>query len=361
MAKGIKFSETEERSRAVLKDIGEGKFAPVYLLHGDDPYFIDLIDRTIASKALGEEMQAFNQIIMYGLDTDCGTVQSYCRQMPMMGGRMVIILREAQNLKKVEDKVEDLEPYVSNPSPSTILVICFKGSDKKHIDQRSRFYKACVSNGVVIETSSPREYEIGGFIRSFVSSRGFEIDPRSVEVLVSHMGTDLSRISRELDKLMVALPVGTKRITSDDIEKYIGISKRFNIFELLNAVLYGKMDEALTIADHLMSNPKENPALLVIKMMYAPFRNMFIVNYLTWRARVKHVPFPSPAEMLQLLHTNDQGKRAITECAQKWDNRKVFRVLGLLREYDAKSKGLDRGDRTDAELVRELILKIFLQ
>lgn len=357
MARGVRFSDQDSTVRRILSDIRSRKFAPVYLLCGEDPYFIDIIDRTLVEGVMPEEERAFNQTIVYGLDTDGGTVASYCLQLPMLGQHTLVVVREAQNL----DRIEALEKYLASPSPTTILVICFKYTGKRKVDKRGKLYKACSTMGVFLETAFPYEYEIGPWLVGFVRDRGFRIDESVVGVLVNHMGTDLSRISRELDKLMVALPEGTVQITADDIERYIGISKKYNIFELQNAVAGGRLKEALTISDRLMSNPKDAPALLVVKTLYSAFRAIFTINYLGWRARVKHIPFPQSAELLSMLHTTERGLRDYTSWAQKWDNRKVFGILKILGEYDARSKGMDRGERTDAELVRELILKIYMQ
>lgn len=355
MAKGtIRFSDCEADFRRLCSEIDAGRFAPVYLLMGEEPYFIDALCERIASKALPEAERAFDQIVLYGRDSDGGTVASYCRQIPMAGSREVIIVKEAQRL----DKLEKLASYTAAPLASTVLVICHK---EKNADKRLQLCKSCKAKGVVFESVRPRDYEIKGWLTGFVRSRGLEISPSSADLLVSHIGTDISRIDNELTKLSVSLPAGTKRITDDDIEQYIGISKEYNNLELCRAVTDRDMKRSLEIADRLSQNPKEYPLLLTISALFGNFREIFIVNYLMWQSRHRRVPFPSDGELMGLVKAGSPTAiQRLKATAAKWDNRKVFGVLGLLREYDARSKGVDTGGVSDGELLRELLLKIFM-
>lgn len=355
MAKSaIRFKDCEADFRRLSADIDARKYAPVYLLMGEEPYFIDALCEKLATTVLDEAERSFNQIMLYGRDTDGGTVASYCRQIPMMGNYEVIIVKEAQRL----DRLELLASYTAKPQKSTILVICHK---EKNADRRQQLYKTCAANGVVFESVRPRDYEIKEWLGGFVRSKGLEIDPSSIELLVNHLGTDISRIGNELSKLTVSLPAGNRRITTDTIEEYIGISKEFNNFELCKAVATKDIRRALTIADHLSRNPKEYPLLLTILALFGTFREIFIVNYLRWQTQYRKVPFPSDPELLGILKTgNIYALRELKQTSALWNNRKVFEILGLLREYDAKSKGVDAGGSSDAELLRELLLKILM-
>lgn len=355
MAKSaIRFKDCEADFRRLSADIDARKYAPVYLLMGEEPYFIDALCEKLATTVLDEAERSFNQIMLYGRDTDGGTVASYCRQVPMMGNYEVIIVKEAQRL----DRLELLASYTAKPQKSTILVICHK---EKNADRRQQLYKTCAANGVVFESVRPRDYEIKEWLGGFVRSKGMEIDPSSIELLVNHLGTDISRIGNELSKLTVSLPADNRRITTDTIEEYIGISKEFNNFELCKAVATKDIRRALTIADHLSRNPKEYPLLLTILALFGTFREIFIVNYLRWQTQYRKVPFPSDPELLGILKTgNIYALRELKQTSALWNNRKVFEILGLLREYDAKSKGVDTGGSSDAELLRELLLKILM-
>ena len=354
MAKSaLKFRDSVARYEQLAAEIAARRFAPVYLLMGEEGYFIDALAERLATTVLDEASRAFNQITVYGRDTDAGQVVNLCRQMPMMGQYQVVIVKEAQQLRGIEK----LSYYTQKPSPTTILVVCHK---EKNADKRSAFYKGCAANGAVFESVRPRDYEIASWLQQFVKGRGLTIDQKALSMLTDHLGTDIAKISNELCKLTVSLPEGTKRITDADIEANIGISKDFNNFELCKAVLTRDMGRALMIADHFARNPKDNPLLLTVMALFGQFRDLFVVNYLRWLARHKGKPFPPDQELMRILRKNNTFVLAeIKPTAAAWDNPTLFGILGLLREYDAKSKGLNAGGAPDGELLRELLLKIF--
>ena len=273
----------------------------------------------------------------------------------MMGSHEVIILKEAQQLRQIEK----LTHYTSKPQPSTILIICHK---EKTLDKRSALYKQCQKEGVVFESVRPRDYEIGPWLTQFIQRKGLGIAPKAVQMLTDHLGCDVAKLSSEIDKLMLALPVGTKSITDQHIEQNVGISKEFNNFELCNAVAVWDVERAMRIADHFARNPKDNPLLVTVMALYSLFRDMFIINYLRWLSKHKGQPMPSEGELMRILKkSNPYAVRELSQQSTRWPNRKVFTVLGLLREYDGKSKGIDTGGMNDGELLRELLLKIFMQ
>lgn len=355
MAKSaIKFKDSVADFERLTGEIAARKFAPIYLLMGEESYFIDLLSDQLASTILDEGMRDFNQITVYGKDSEAGQVINLCRQMPMMGSFQVVILKEAQQLKGLDK----LGLYTQKPSPTTILVICHK---EKNADKRGTFYKGCTANGVVFESVRPRDYEIAAWLQQFIGRKGLAIDAKALAMLTDHLGTDISKIANELTKLVVSMPQGTKRITDADIETNIGISKDFNNFELCKAVLAKDMGRALMIAEHFARNPKDNPLLVTVIALFGQFKQLFVLNYLRWQSRNKGVPFPGDAELMRLLKLNNIfAINDLKQVSVNWDNRKVFNILGLLREYDAKSKGLNSGGAPDGELLRELLLKIFL-
>lgn len=355
MAKGaIKFKDSVAAFERIAADIAARRFASLYLLMGEESYFIDALSEQLAATVLGEAERAFNQVTVYGKDSDAGQVINLCRQMPMMGTCQVVILKEAQQLRGLDK----LSLYTQKPSPTTILVICHK---EKNADKRSAFYKGAAANGIVFESVRPRDYEIAAWLTQFIAEKGFAIAPKALSMLTDHLGTDISKISNEIRKLMVSMPEGTQRISDADIEANIGISKDFNNFELCKAVAAKDTARALMIADHFARNPKDNPLLVTILALFGQFRDLFVMNYLRWQSRNKGVPFPPDAELMRILKkSNVYVVGEIKQLSAGWDNRKVFRILGLLREYDAKSKGLNAGGASDGELLRELLLKIFL-
>ncbi len=355
MAKStLRFRDSAAAYDQLAAKIRKRDFSPIYLLMGEERYFIDRLTKQLSEGVLSEAEKAFNQITVYGKDTDSGQIINLCRQLPMMGRRQVIIVKEAQQLKGLDK----LSLYTEHPLDTTLLVICHKD---KNLDKRTALYKSCAAHGAVFESVRPRDYEIAAWLQQTIKDKGLTIDTKALSMLTDHLGTDLSKIDNELQKLTVSLPADTRRITDRDIEANIGISKDFNNFELCKAVTDRNMARALMIADHFSRNPKQNPLLLTIMALFAQFRDMFIVNYLVWQSRHRAKPFPSDAELMKILRkSNTFVLGEIKQAAARWDNRRVFGVLGLLREYDAKSKGLDSGGASDGELLRELLLKIFL-
>ena len=356
MAKStLKFKDSVTAFERLRGQIAARQFAPIYLLMGEESYFIDALCEQLTSTILSPAEQAFNQITVYGKDSDAGQIVNLCRQMPMMGSYEVIIVKEAQQLRQIEK----LSHYTSKPQSSTILIICHK---EKSVDKRSAFYKQCNSAGEVFESIRPRDYEIGPWLTQFIAGKGLRISPKAVQMLTDHLGCDIAKISNELDKLVVSLPAGTTDITDTHIEQNVGISKDFNNFELCNAVAMQDVARAMNIADHFAHNTKDNPLLVTVMALYSQFRDMFIINYLRWLSKHKGVAFPNEMELMRILKkSNLYAVKELSQQSLRWPNRKVFNILGLLREYDGKSKGIDTGGLSDGELLRELLLKIFMQ
>ena len=350
----ITFRESATQYEALAKEIRQGRTAPLYLLMGEEPYFIDRLGDLLAESLLNESERAFNQIVVYGKDADGGTVVNLCRQMPMMGGRMVVIVREAQQLKKLEL----LAGYAKQPAASTVLVLCHK---EKNVDKRTPFYKACAEKGTVFESVPPRDYEIGGWLGDFVRSKGRAMDAKASAMLVDHLGADIGKIAGELDKLATSLPEGTKTVTADHIERYVGISKEFNTFELNKALSEKNLAKAMRIADYFARNPKENPFVMTIGQLFTHFQRIFILNYERWRAKREGRPMAQEAELSRMLKLpNPFFLREYQQAANLYPTPKVFTIFGLLREYDLKSKGVESGSADDGEILKELLLKILL-
>lgn len=355
MAKStVKFKDSVAEYERIAADIRARRFAPVYLLMGEESYFIDSLADMLAGSILDEASRAFNQITVYGRDSDAGQVVNLCRQMPMMGSYEVVIVREAQQLRNIDK----LSLYTTKPQPTTILVVCHK---EKAVDRRSQFYKSTAAAGVVFESVRPRDYEISSWLSQFAASRGCKLEAKAQSMLADHLGTDLAKIANELSKLLVSLPEGAKSITAEDVERNVGISKDFNNFELCKAVAVRDTGRALAIAAQFAANPKDNPLLLTVMALFGQFRQMFVINYLRWQTQRRGAPFPSDAELMRILKVgNIYAIGELKQTSLQWPNRKVFDILGLLREYDARSKGMGGGSAGDGELLRELLLKIFM-
>ncbi|MBR4964636.1 MAG: DNA polymerase III subunit delta [Alistipes sp.] len=358
MAKSIKFSEALNNYNAILKDIAERRFAPVYLLSGDEGYFIDSIAEQLGSTILNEAERSFNQVTVYGQDSDTGKIVMLCRQMPMMGSYQVVIVREAQQLTKIENLVH----YTSSPQATTILIICYKNKEQgRGLDKRTAFYKSCVKSGCVFESVRPRDYEVDSWLSSYISSRGLKIDPKAMAMLKEHVGMDIGRMVREIDKLVVSMSEGERVVTDQHIEQYIGLSKEFNSFELNDAVMKQDMGRAMRIADHFAHNPKNYPITQTITLLFNQFQQLFLLNYYIWQSRKRGIPMPSDMELMTGVRANNPFVlKELKANIGRWNGPRLFKVLGLLREYDAKSKGVNSGGLDGGELLKELLLKIFM-
>ena len=358
MAKTLKFSEALANYNAIMKDIAERRFAPIYLLAGDEGYFIDAIANRLAETILNEAERSFNQVVVYGADSDTGKIVMLSRQLPMMGSYQVVIVREAQQLQKIENLVH----YTSVPQSSTILIICYKNKEQgRGIDKRTAFYKSCAKVGCVFESVRPRDYEIDQWLSSHISSCGFSIQPKAMAMLKECVGTDISRVVTEIDKLKVSMDPADKVITDNHIEQFIGVSKEFNCFELNDAVVKRDMARAMRIADHFAHNPKGYPITQTIMLLFGQFQQLFLLNYYMWQSRKRGIPMPSDVELMAGVRANNPfALKELKANIGRWNGPQLFRVLGLIREYDAKSKGINDGGLDSGDLLKELLLKIFM-
>lgn len=350
----IGFRESAAAFTQISSEISARKFATLYLLMGEEGFFIDRLADRLAETILDESERTFNQIIAYGKDSSVENIIDFSRKMPMMGNRQVVILREAQQLKKLEE----LSHYTQSPSPSTVLVLCHKD---KNLDKRTPLYKHIKAKGVVFESVKPRDYEIGAWLADFIRSKGCAIEPKALNMLTDHLGVDIAKISNELDKLMTFLPAGTKMITASHIEQNIGISKDFNNFELTRAISDRNIGKAFLIADHFGNSPNDRWYPTTLSLIFTHFQRIFLVNYQKWLAKYKGVPFPPDAELARTLKlTSTYFLGEYKTAAASYPNRNVFTILGWIREYDMKGKGMNSGDADKGELLRELLLKIFM-
>jgi DNA polymerase-3 subunit delta len=354
MAKStVKFKDSVAAFEVIRRDIAARRFAPVYLLMGEEGYFIDEVAERLAEDVLSEAEAAFNRIIVYGRDSEVGAIINLARQMPMMGAYQVVVVREAQQLAKIEE----LSLYTANPSPTTILVLCHK---EKNLDKRTQLYKHIAAKGVVLEAARPYDNEMREWLGKFVGKKGIRAEEKALEMLTEYLGTDIQKIAKELERLMLALPDGTTVLTPEDVERNTGFSKDFNNFELSKAVASRNQGRALMIADHFARNPKEHPLIVTIITLFGQFKQIFIVNYYLWLSQRKRQPMPSDGDLARVLGINPYFVGDVKRAAKNYPNKITFKILGLLREYDAKSKGMNSGGASEGELLRELLLKIFM-
>lgn len=327
----------------IVTEIKARKYRPVYLFMGDEPYYIDELTNMLTETVLPEEERDFNQSILYGMETNVTAVITMARSYPMMSDHQLIVIKEAQNLSKIEE----LEVYVKNPLKSTILVLNYKGGS---LDKRKKLYAEIDKNGAIFESKKIPEYKIPAFITSYILSKGLSIDQKSAQMLSDYLGNDLSKLTNEIAKLLIAIPSGQMRITADLIEENIGISKDFNNFELLNAIINKNISKVNQIADYFEKNPKNNPMIMTMSVLFNFFSNLMICYW------AKNKTEQGLATELGLR--NPYQAKDYVIALKNYNAFKCMEIIGLLRIYDAKSKGVDNNSAPDGELLKELLYKI---
>lgn len=327
----------------IKADIKARKYKPVYLLMGDEPYYIDELTEMLTSSVLPEEERDFNQNILYGMETDVRTVITLARSYPMMSDYQLIVIKEAQNLSKIEE----LEVYVKNPLNTTILVLNYKNGS---LDKRKKLYAEIDKQGVIMESKKIPDYKIPAFISSYIQSKNLSIDQKSAQMLSDYLGNDLSKITNEVAKLLIAIPPNQRQITAELIEENIGISKDFNNFELLNAIINKNIFKVNQIADYFEKNPKNNPMIMTMSILFNFFSNLMICYW----AKNK----TEQGIATELGFRNPYQAKDYVVALKNYNAFKCMEIISLLRTYDARSKGVDNTSTRDGELLKELLYKI---
>lgn len=325
----------------ILGNLQKKIYHPIYFLMGEETYFIDKISDYIADHVLTDAEKGFNQTILYGKDLEPSTIIANARRFPMMANHQVIIVREAQNIKKIEE----LEPYVKNPLNSTILVINYK---YKTLDKRKTFPKLIDQKGVLFESKKIYDNQLPGWITTYLKSQQYTISPQAAAMIAEYLGADLSKVVNELDKLIISLPVGSQ-ITPDHIEKNIGISKEFNIFELQNALGSRDMLKANRIINYFGANPSSNPMPVVISSLFSYFSKLLNYHFLEDK---------SQNNVASVLQVHPFFVKDYVAAAKNFSIKKLVEIVGIMREYDMKSKGFGNVSTSPADLQREMIYRI---
>jgi len=325
----------------ILNEIHQKQLAPVYFLTGDEPYFIDMISDTIENEALDEADRAFNQIVVYGRDVDVETIANHARSFPMMGERMVVIVKEAQDVKNLEE----FEKYLETIPDTTVLVFVYK---YKKFDKRKTLAKKIDKMGVWFESKKLYDSNIPGWIQSYLKGEGYSITPKATQMLADFLGTDLHKIANELKKLIIALPKN-KSIDDADVERNIGISKDYNVFELQNAIGSRDVLKANRIVNYFGDNGKDNPLLVTAITLY---------GYFTKLIKLHCTQDKSQGNLASVLGVSPFFVRDYLAASKNYPPATCIRCISILREYDMKSKGYDSGDTSEKDLYRELIFKL---
>lgn len=325
----------------LMRELAQKKYHPVYLLQGDEPYFIDRITEYIEHNALPESDRAFNQVVLYGKEIDPDTIIATAYRYPMMSPYQVVIVKEVQHLKEIGR----LQGYAEKPMPSTILILANKG---KAIASNTKLYKAIDAKGTVLSAAKLPESQIAAWVQKYIAAQKYRIAPEAAALIAEYGGNELQPIANELDKLMLLVPA-TDVITPQHIEDNIGISKDYNLFELQKALAKKNSTKAFEIADYFSRNPKTAPLVVVISSLYRFFSRLYIFHHQTGKPET---------EITQAMGMkNAYFLKEYRDAAHKFTLPQTQRVINLLHQYDLKSKGVD--STTDAtELLKEMTYRI---
>lgn len=329
--------------KQIVSDIKGGQVSPIYFLMGEEPYYIDAISDYIEANVLTEEEKGFNQMVLYGRDVSIEDIVGNAKRFPMMAERQVVIVKEAQDLSRT---IEKLASYVDNPQPSTVLVLNYK---YKKIDKRKALYKALKKSGVVFESKKLYDNQVPDWIRRVLSGQNYTIAPKAAQMLVEFLGTDLSKINNELNKLKIILPEGTQ-ITPEHVEVNIGISKDYNNFELRKAIGERNSQKAFQIVNYFADNPKDNPMIVTVSLLF---------NFFSQLLHLHGLHDKNPRNIASALKINPYFVNEYVVAARNFPMKKVSQIVATLREFDVKSKGVNSNAVPQGDLLRELLVRIF--
>lgn len=328
--------------KQLVTDIKNKKLKPIYFLMGEEAYYIDKISDFIEASVLAEEDRGFNQMVLYGRDVSVDDIVGNAKRYPMMAEYQVIIVKEAQDLSRT---IENLAKYAENPQPTTVLVVNYK---YKKIDKRKALYKTLKKTGVVYESKKLYENQVADWIRRVLSPKKYTISPKAAQMLVEFLGTDLSKINNELEKLQIILPEGTQ-ISPDHIEENIGISKDYNNFELRKAVGERNAIKAHKIVNYFADNPKDNPMVVTVLLLF---------NFFSQLLHFHGLKDKSPRSVASALKINPYFVKEYITAARNFPMRKVSVVVATLREFDVKGKGVGSNAVPQGDLLKELMVRI---
>ena len=326
----------------IIKELKAGQYRPVYYLMGEEPYYIDLLSDYITDNILNETEKEFNLTVMYGADVDVATIINAAKRYPMMSEHQVVVVKEAQNIRNMEE----LSYYLQKPLLSTILVICHKHGT---LDRRKKLAAEIEKSGILFESKKVRDAQLPTFITSYMKRKGVDMDSKATSMLADFVGTDLSRLTGELEKLIITLPKSQTRVTPEQIERNIGISKDYNNFELRSAIVEKDILKANKIIKYFEENPKTNPIQMTLSLLFGFFSNLMLAYYApekTEQGIASFIGLKTPWQSREYLNA-----------MRRYNGVKTMQIIGEIRYTDAKSKGVGNSSLNDSDLLRELIFK----
>jgi len=335
-------AKQETSYEQILTNLRKKIYQPVYFLMGEEPYYIDLLSDFIQNNVLEETEKEFDQTILYGKDVDINTVINAAKRYPMMSTHQVLIVKEAQLIKDWDNLVH----YLSKPLKSTILVFCYKYGTP---DKRKKWVLELSKVATIYESVKLRDYEVGAWITKYCKSKNMGIEEKAVAMLTDFLGTDLSKLVNELEKLVLTKPADMQRITPELVEKNIGISKDYNVFELQSAIINRDILKANRIIQYFSENKKANPMVLVLAQLFKFFSELMLYHYL---------PDKSQGAVASELKINPYFVKDYQKASQAFGAWKTMNIISFIRETDSRYKGIDNPSTDEGDLMKELIFKI---
>lgn len=336
--------------RDVLDRIKKKDFASVYLLMGEEPYYIDLIVDALEHSVVKEENQSFDQLVFYGADSDLEVVMANARQYPVMGDRQLVILKEAQTCPGSKTQLDKLAPYITHPNSQGVFVIAYKGDTLSATSALMKAASKAEDNVVVFKSSKIRDYQLATHIKDYCRQKKIGIDEPAVQILIEYIGNSLQKLFGEIDKLIVSAGPGVQRITAGMVEENIGISKEFNNFELTKALSTKDYPKTLRILNYFRKNPKNNPTVMTTSILQKFFSQLVVAHYTqdkTDRGLMEALQLKTPYAL-----------KEIRSGLNMYSPRQSLAAISALREFDCKSKGIG-SLQNEYDLQQELIFKIF--
>lgn len=335
-------AKQETTYEQILTDLRKKEYSPIYFLMGEEPYYIDVISDFIQKNVLDDTEKEFDMSVLYGKDVDISTVINAAKRYPMMGAYQVLIIKEAQLIKDWDNFVH----YLSNPLKSTILVLCYKYGTP---DKRKKWFQEVIKVATVYESAKLRDYEVGSWITKYCKAKNVAIDDKATAMIAEFLGTDLSKLVNELDKLVLTKPADMPRITPELVEKNIGISKDFNVFELQAALINKDVLKANRIVRYFAENKKANPMVMVLSQLFKFFSDLMLYHYL---------PDKNQGAVASELKINPYFVKDYQKASQSFGAWKTMNIITFIRETDARYKGIDNPSTDEGDLMKELIFKI---
>ncbi|MGE0772129.1 MAG: DNA polymerase III subunit delta [Cyclobacteriaceae bacterium] len=337
----------DSAAKEILSDLRKKNYAPVYVLQGEESYYIDLISRQIEASVLSENERSFNQVVIYGKDAPMHVILTHAKRFPMMAERQVVIVREAQDIPDLnkESGSKLLLDYISNPVPSTLLVLCHK---HKTFDKRRELGKKIEKLTKCATFKKPYESQLPAFVTEYVKSKGLAIDDSGVRVFCEYIGNDLNRLANEIDKLSISLAAG-ERITGEKAMQQVGVSREYNIFELQRALISRDIVTANKIVNYFEANTKKNPLIPVVAYLYSFFSKLLVASSL---------PDKSERAMVSALKISPFAAKDYSRALQIYHERALVGAVAAIAWADLQLKGVDSGARTEGQILRELVYKL---